>query len=135
MTESIFADIIKSYQYSSEHARMKEEQRNKRYMQEQKEAEISYLNNYKDLVPYSGGFIYGALKSRSIQGLVSSAEYDSRTAGGVSTKKLTRIESQLSLRSPRTCIPTFSPATANSSRSPSFNPSVFASPSSTEASP
>ncbi len=87
MTESIFADIIKRYRYSSEHARMKEEQRNKRYLQEQKEAEISYLNNYKDLVPYSGGFIYGALKSRSIQGLVTSAKYDSRTAVYLAVEK------------------------------------------------
>ncbi len=87
MTESIFADIIKRYRYSSEHSRMKEEQRNERYLQEQKEAEISYLNNYKDLVPYSGGFIYGALKSRSIQGLVSSAKYDSRTAVYLAVEK------------------------------------------------
>jgi hypothetical protein len=35
MTESIFADIFKNYQYSSEHARMKAEQREKRYLQEQ----------------------------------------------------------------------------------------------------
>ena len=87
MTESIFADIFKNYQYSSEHARMKAEQRNKRYLQEQREAEISYLNNYKDLVPYSGGFIYGALKGRSIRGLVSSAEYDSRTAVYLAVEK------------------------------------------------
>lgn len=87
MNESIFADIIKSYQYSSEHARKKEERREEIYLQEQKEAEISYLNSYKDLVPYSGGFIYGALKSRSIQGLVSSAEYDSRTAVYLAVEK------------------------------------------------
>jgi hypothetical protein len=87
MTESIFADIIKNYQYSSQHARMKAEQREKRYQQEEKEAEKSYLNNYKDLVPYSGCFIYGALKKRSIEDLVSSVDYDSRTAVYLAVEK------------------------------------------------
>ena len=55
------------------------------------------------------------------------------SAGGAMTKKLTFIESQRSLRSDVMRARKRSPPTVKVSSSPSFQPSVFAMPSSTES--